>query len=138
ANNLQNFPVITDAVSNGSTTTVKGALNSNASTAFRVEFFSSATCDASGGGEGEQLLGSADVTTDANGDATFNVTLPNVPVGQVVTATATDPSGNTSEFSACRAAVAATYSLSGRVTDAGAQPLVGINVHLSGSADGDT
>ena len=138
ANNLQNFPVVSSAASNGAATSVSGTLNSTASTAFRVEFFSSATCDASGGGEGAQLLGSADVTTDSNSNAAFNVTLPNVAVGQVVTATATDPSGNTSEFSACRAVVVATYSLSGRVTNESAQPLVGINVHLSGSADGDT
>jgi CSLREA domain-containing protein len=138
ANNLQNFPVVSNAVSNGATTTVAGALNSNASTAFRVEFFSSPTCDPGGGGEGEQLLGFGDVTTDASGNAAFNVTLPNVAAGRVITATATDPSGNTSEFSACRAVTAATYSLSGRVTNEGAQPLVGINVHLSGSASGDT
>ncbi|MDT5270286.1 MAG: hypothetical protein QOH49_2472 [Acidobacteriota bacterium] len=138
ANNLQNFPVVGSAASNGATTTVNGTLNSTASTAFRVEFFSSATCDASGGGEGAQFLGFSDVTTDGNGNAAFNVTLPNVAVGKVVTATATDPSGNTSEFSACRAVAVATYSLSGRVTNESAQPLVGINVHLSGSADGDT
>ncbi len=138
ANNLQNFPVLNSAVSNGATTGVSGALNSAASTAFRVEFFSNATCDASGNGEGAQLLGSTDVTTDGNGNAAFNVSLPTVAVGQLITATATDPSGNTSEFSACRAVLAATYSLSGRVTNASAQPLVGINVHLSGSAVGDT
>ncbi|MFL6255865.1 MAG: Calx-beta domain-containing protein, partial [Pyrinomonadaceae bacterium] len=137
-NDLQNFPTLNSAVSNGATTSVGGALNSTASTAFRVEFFSNATCDASGSGEGAQLLGSTDVTTDASGNATFNVTLPTVSPGQVVTATATDPSGNTSEFSACRAVLAATYSLSGRVTNESAQPLVGINVHLSGSAAGDT
>jgi CSLREA domain-containing protein len=137
-NNLQNIPLINSAASNGATTNVSGALNSAAATAFRIEFFSNATCDASGNGEGAQLLGSTDVTTDGNGGATFNVTLPNVVAGQLVTATATDPAGNTSEFSACRAVVAATYSLSGRVTDEGAQPLVGVNVHLSGSAPRDT
>ncbi|HEX8115827.1 MAG TPA: carboxypeptidase regulatory-like domain-containing protein, partial [Pyrinomonadaceae bacterium] len=138
ANNLQNFPVLNSAVSNGAATGVSGSLNSTGSTVFRVEFFSSATCDAGGGGEGERLLGSTDAVTDANGDAAFNAQLPNVAVGQVVTATATDPSGNTSEFSACRAVVAATYTLSGRVTDEGAQPLVGVNVHLSGSISRDT
>jgi len=138
ANNLQNFPVVANAASNGAATAVSGTLNSTASTTFRVEFFQNATCDASGNGEGAQLLGSANVVTDANGDAAFNVSLPNVAVGQVITATATDPSGNTSEFSACRPVVAVTYSLSGRVTDGSAQPLQGVNVHLSGSASQDT
>ncbi|HEX8148633.1 MAG TPA: Calx-beta domain-containing protein [Pyrinomonadaceae bacterium] len=138
ANNLQNFPLINSAASDGATTNVNGALNSKASTVYRVEFFSNATCDASGNGEGAQLLGSADVTADGSGNAAFNVSLPNVAVGQFITSTATDPLGSTSEFSACRAVVAATYSLSGRVTDAGAQPLVGVNVRLSGSAGADT
>ncbi len=132
ANNLQNFPALDSAVADGATTNVSGTLNSTASTVFRVEFFSNATCDASGSGEGEQLLGATDVTTDGNGNAAFNVSLPNVAVGRVLTATATDPSGNTSEFSACRAAVAPTYTLSGRVTDESAQPLVGVIVQLSG------
>ncbi|HEX7313869.1 MAG TPA: carboxypeptidase regulatory-like domain-containing protein [Pyrinomonadaceae bacterium] len=138
ANNLQNFPVINSAATNGVTTAVAGTLNSTLSTVFRVEFFSNATCDAAGGGEGAQLLGSSDVSTDGNGNAAFNVSLPNVAIGQVITATATDPSGNTSEFSTCRAVVAATYSLSGRVTDQSAQPIPNVNVHLSGSADLDT
>jgi CSLREA domain-containing protein len=137
ANNQQNFPLLTNAASNGATTNVNGVFNSTGSTAFRVEFFSSATCDPGGGGEGQQFLGSTDVTTDGNGNAAFNVTLPNVAVGQMVTATATDPSGNTSEFSTCRAVVAATYTLGGRVTNGGAQPLAGVNIHLSGSADLD-
>ena len=137
ANNLQNSPVINSAASNGVTTAVSGALNSTGSTTFRVEFFSNPSCDAGGAGEGTQLLGAADVLTDAGGNASFNVALANVAVGQVLTATATDPAGNTSEFSACVGVVAATYSLSGRVTDAGAQAVAGVNVHLSGSATAD-
>ena len=83
ANNLQNFPVLNSAVSNGAATNVSGTLNSTASTVFRVEFFSNATCDASGSGEGEQLLGSSDVTTDAGGNAVFNPALPNVALGRM-------------------------------------------------------
>jgi hypothetical protein len=46
-------------------------------------------------------LNTTSITTDINGDATINVTFP-VPLetGRVVTATATDPDENTSEFSA--------------------------------------
>jgi hypothetical protein len=50
------------------------------------------------------------VTTDASGNAAivahFTATV------HVVTATATDPAGNTSEFSACKAAVIPTPTLS--------------------------
>lgn len=100
-NTLQNFPVLTAASTNGINTTIAGVLNSTANTTFRVEFFANSTLDATGFGEGEQLLGFTTVTTDASGNASFSQTLPTaVPVGQLITATATGPSNTTSEFSA--------------------------------------
>jgi hypothetical protein len=81
---------------------VQGTLNSTANAVFAVEFFSSASCDPTGSGEGESYLGTTNVTTDAAGNASFNVTLTGaVSTGRVVTATATNPSGSTSEFSSC-------------------------------------
>jgi len=51
--------------------------------------------------EGQQFLGSVNTTTDGNGDATFNGTFSvTVNTSRTITATATDPVGNTSEFSA--------------------------------------
>lgn len=44
----------------------------------------------------DSILGFTNVTTDANGDASFDAA---VLPGSLVTATATDPNGNTSEFS---------------------------------------
>ena len=100
-NNLQNFPVLTSAVLGGGTTTVTGTLNSTPSTTFTIELFDSPSCDPSGFGEGATFAASTNVTTDAMGNASFSVV---VPFGMtVVTATATDPAGNTSEFSACAA-----------------------------------
>src|SRR2546421_7658722 len=102
-NNLQNFPVLTAASSMGGTTThITGTLNSTASTQFTIEFFSNPTCDTSGNGEGRTFLGSTMVTTDGSGDTTIDaMMLGAVGNGAAVTATATDPTGNTSEFSAC-------------------------------------
>ncbi len=102
-NGLQNHPVIDTAESGGSTTRIDGNLNSSPDAAFTVQFFASESCDASGFGEGEQFLGETAVVTDANGDAPILAILPvTVPVGQVITATATrDATGDTSEFSAC-------------------------------------
>jgi hypothetical protein len=101
ANNLQNFPVITSVTPAGGSTTIQGTLNSKAAATYDVDFYRSGVCDASGNGEGSLFVGTTSVTTNASGDASFNVTLPfALSPGQVVTATATDSSGNTSEFSA--------------------------------------
>jgi hypothetical protein len=101
ANNLQNYPVIT-AVTPGASTRIQGTLDSIAGETFRLEFFANANCYRSGYGPGQTFLGFFDVTTDADCNASFDVTLT-VPTSsnQAITATATDPSGNTSEFSAC-------------------------------------
>lgn len=105
-NNLQNFPVLTSAASNATTTTVGGTLNSEASKLYRLEFFSNSACDPSGNGEGQTFLGSTNATTDGSGNATFTASLSSpATVGHVVTATATDPNNNTSEFSACSTVV---------------------------------
>ena len=105
-NKYQNFPLITSVVSNSGQTTILGTLNSTPNTTFNIDFYSNAMCDPSGNGEGAMPFGSSSavVTTDANGNGTFNITFPvSLPAGRVLTATATDPSGNTSEFSACDA-----------------------------------
>jgi CSLREA domain-containing protein len=101
-NNLQNFPVLTGAFPDGSSTRVEGRLNSTANTVFTLEFFTNPTCDESNFGEGQTFLGTAAVTTDGTGDAIFtNLSFPvAVPLGRFVTATATGPDG-TSEFSQC-------------------------------------
>lgn len=104
-NNLQNFPVLSAAVTGAGSTTVSGTLNSTASSPFHVEFFSSPACDSSGYGEGRNFVGSTEVTTDASGNASFAQPLtPTLSTGDQVTATATNTgtAGDTSEFSACR------------------------------------
>ena len=102
-NNLQNFPVIQSAVASASSITIQGTLDSSRSATFRIEFFTSPSCDPSGFGEGEKFIGSTTVSTDASGHAAFSVTLPvSVAAGAKTTATATrTSSGDTSEFSAC-------------------------------------
>ncbi|HEV2913525.1 MAG TPA: Calx-beta domain-containing protein [Pyrinomonadaceae bacterium] len=102
ANNLQNFPIVTAVTASSTSTNIQGTLNSTANTTFRLEFFASRACDASGNGEGARFIGAGAATTDAGGNANFNVTFSGaLAAGRVVTATATDPSGNTSEFSPC-------------------------------------
>ncbi|HEY3662908.1 MAG TPA: hypothetical protein VGL24_07125, partial [Chthoniobacterales bacterium] len=110
-NNLQNFPVITSASIAGGSATIAGTLNSAASTQFTIDFFVNPTCDPSGFGEGQTFIGSTDVTTGTGGNANFSVTLATVAVAGTITATATDPAGNTSEFSACSEAAATAPSV---------------------------
>jgi hypothetical protein len=93
-NNLQNFPVLTSALSAASTTTVTGTLGSAPSSTYTLEFFAAPP-------QGAVFLGRTSVTTDASGSAPFAVSLPTGSApGQMIVATATDSAGNTSEFSA--------------------------------------
>jgi hypothetical protein len=101
-NNLQNYPVITTVtVSPKTMVHVSGSLNSEANKTYRLEFFANASCDSSHNGEGKIFLGHADAGTSPN-DVAFGPLDFAVPADRhVITATATDPSGNTSEFSVC-------------------------------------
>src|SRR5207248_11730537 len=101
-NHLQNFPVLTSVTSSGGMTTIAGRLNSTANTTFRIEFFANDSIDPSGYGEGQIFLGFVNTTTNASGDATFSKGFTQIGANQRVTATATDPSNNTSEFSGDR------------------------------------
>ena len=100
-NNLQNYPVLSSAFANSGNTTIAGTLNSTANTTFTLDFYSNATGDVSGYGEGQTYLGSTSVTTDASGNVSFTATLSGVQLanGLAISATATDANGNTSEFS---------------------------------------
>jgi Bacterial Ig domain len=98
-NDLQNFPVVTSAVATAKQTTITGTLNSAANTQYLIQFFANVTADPSGYGQGQTLLGSITVTTDSNGNASFTATFNvSVSVGEFISATATDPNSNTSEF----------------------------------------
>jgi titin len=166
-NNLQNYPVLTKASSDGISTTLQGTLDSNASTTFRIEFFSNALCDPRGFGQGQTFLGAASVTTNSTCNASFLVTLPASTsttvtsslnpsthgtsvtftatvkktvvvntVGKKITATATDPKGNTSEFSACLSVTTTTTSgtPTGSVTFKDGTTVLGTKTVSSGKA----
>jgi hypothetical protein len=102
SNGLQNFPVLTSAESEEGTLSVSGTLNSTPNTTFIVDVYGNAACDASGHGEGDVYIGSATVVTDESGNGILTAAFENGPPnGTVITATATDPAGSTSEFSQC-------------------------------------
>ncbi len=102
----QNYPVLSSALASETGTTVAGTLGSTPNSTFVLDFYSNATVDPSGYGQGQHYLGSASVSTGPDGNANFSVTLPVVIAqGPFITATATDANNNTSEFSAAVAAV---------------------------------
>ncbi len=99
-NNVQNAPVLDSIQTVGGLATIQGSLNGAAHTIFRLEFFVNDTAGTAGPSEGQTLIGTGTVTTDASGAGNFAVNVPLVlPQPQFITATATDPDGNTSEFS---------------------------------------
>lgn len=99
ANQLQNFPVLASVTTNSApAVTITGALSSAANTGYALDFYANAQIDLSGHGEGQFRLGSTEVTTDGGGQAAFSLTLPTALPGRFVSAMATDPAGNSSEF----------------------------------------
>src|SRR5262249_34976098 len=98
-NNFQNFPIVVSTADGR----LEGLLSaSTPSSTIRVDVFSSSSFGPAGTGEAREYLGSLDVTTDSRGQAVFDI--PFIPPAglSVMTATATDPNGNTSEVSAVR------------------------------------
>ena len=132
---LQNYPVITSATAAGN---VQGTFNSKPSGTYRLEFFANPSCDPSGYGEGKTFIGFQSVTTDGSGNASFNATFAALPAGQsVVTSTATDAAGNTSEFSQCLTAslpVALTVVTNGSGSGTVTSSPAGINCGVTCSA----
>lgn len=116
ANRGQNFPVIESALRVASGDLVGLSIAAHITTTYssspyRIDFYRSAECNASGYGEGAHWIGSKDVVVSNSGFCASNnctksfsfgtLDDPGVNVGDAISATATSPSGDTSEFAAC-------------------------------------
>lgn len=99
-NNLMNFPVLTFARATPGRLIVKGYIDTPNPKTVIVEFFANPASnpggDPSGHGEGAIYLGSK----KPNEQGKFTAPLHDVALGTLITATATDINGNTSEFAA--------------------------------------
>jgi hypothetical protein len=99
-NNLMNIPVLTSARKNKGKLIVEGIIDTPNPQTVTLEFFANPVPipggNPSGYGEGAIYLGSY----QPNSQGIINATLPTVVPGTLITATATDANGNTSEFSA--------------------------------------
>ena len=110
ANKGLNFPVITGAIGGHTKGTISGTLTTTPGS-YSISLYTSSTCDPSGYGQAEFLLHIIQVTTSVRQRyrssrplATFSDQNPystDYATSPFITATATDASGNTSEFSAC-------------------------------------
>jgi hypothetical protein len=109
-NDLQNFPIISNAVVSGSSTIISGSLNSTANGTFFIDVYRNPSPDPSGYGQGQFYAGTASLTTDGTGNGTFTLTVSGNYVGQYFSATATSSGGDTSEFDADVQAVSAPAS----------------------------
>ncbi|MEY2584445.1 MAG: hypothetical protein QOD80_471, partial [Verrucomicrobiota bacterium] len=100
-NLLQNYPTLTVFAASGTPPEVHFNLRfkSRPNTTYHVEYFSNDTYDPTGFGEGQVWIGAADITTPANGRLGFASSFPTPFLVKNLTFTATDPNGNTSEFS---------------------------------------
>ena len=138
ANELQNHPVLARALTTG---LVSGDLDSAASSSFTVEYFLNDACGTGSlGAQAKTLLGRQTVVTDSAGHADLSFNAGALTAGQLVSATATDASGNTSQISPCTAVrepqrgslafSSATYSVS---ESAGTAT---ITVNRTGGSDG--
>ncbi len=102
ANDLLNTPTLADVVQNGADVDYSGSLDTAPNTDVDVDVYESSDCDLSGSGEGATHVASDTVNSGAGGTDPFVISAPGtVTDGASYTATATDTSGNTSEFSTC-------------------------------------
>ena len=105
SNQKQNFPILTSITilaPQGTGTRIQGILHSAPSTTYDLDFFSNDVCIPFPHDflEARKFLGAGQVTTNGSGTGAIDVTVPiAIQPGEHVTATATDPDGNTSELS---------------------------------------
>lgn len=128
ANGGQNFPVLSSAERRRAgifpvdrPVQIKGTLRSVVGGPYQIEIHGGESCDGNGHGEGHTLLGTVSLTipnepycpvpgglctacASGNCTAAFSLFVTEIDLvpGDVVTATATRPSGDTSEYSECR------------------------------------
>ena len=115
-NRGQNFPVIETALRVAPGDLVGLSIAAHITTIYgsapyRIDFYRSAQCNSSGYGEGAHWIGSVNVVVSNSGFCASNncrkdfsfgtLDDPGVDAGDAISATATSPGGDTSEFAAC-------------------------------------
>lgn len=97
-NNLQNYPTLSSAENTGR---IQGTFFGFNSSTYTIDIYQSDNCNASGHGEGQAHLDTFTLTAGAGADAIDRIISPPPTIGNYLTAVATDPNGDTSEFGNC-------------------------------------
>jgi hypothetical protein len=134
ANNNAPAPTLSPVMTSGGVSKITGTLQGAASTAYLIELFSSPTGT---GGQGQTNLGFALVMTDSTGMATMSFQTSASLRGQFVTATATDPMGDTSAFSASVSEPTFTVTTTSDVSGSGVLTLREA-IEMANAASGST
>jgi hypothetical protein len=101
-NTFQNYPTLQDARIIGPNVVLRGTFNGAANVTLTLDVYSSAICSSQLFGQGETLIDSRSITTDAQGGVSFTINnLPLVAAGRAITTIVTSAAGDTSEFSRC-------------------------------------
>jgi CSLREA domain-containing protein len=101
-NGIQNFPFLTAVNSASGQTSFIGTLQTIPNQTYTIDLYRNDVCDTFGVGEGKTYVGNANINVDGSGIANIDlVLLEMLPNGTIITATATSPTGGTSEFSPC-------------------------------------
>jgi hypothetical protein len=143
----QDPPALSVAYSGGSTE-VHGTLHSTPCTTFTLDFYASAAVDRNGNVEGRRYLGSYTTRpADEVSPGVYSFIASGLAAsspGELITATATAPGGNTSQFSPGVPAIPVFSSLSGVVfsdfnddgqVDFGEQGIPNVQITLTGTDD---
>ena len=105
SNSLQNFPELQSLERTQTGLRIQGFLDvpvAALNIPYRLTFYASSTCDSTGFGEGERLLGAVTQNFSQGSAESFDIQIDTatLALGSFITSIATGPSG-TSEFSAC-------------------------------------
>lgn len=103
-NLLTNFPVLTGVSYTATQTRLRGRLSAEANRLYYVDVYQTTNCHASGHGGGSDYLGFVSATTNASGEALFELVVDEIVDEGFAAATATagpQLNGPTSEFSPC-------------------------------------
>ncbi len=127
ANMRQNFPVLLAVTNSTTNIVIVGTLNSIPNKTYGLDFYANQFRDPTGHGEGQQYIGFRTVGTDASGTVNFLFNIARSPsdplVGRYISATATDPGENTSEFSVCEIVADSTRLSVSTTQGAGSQQI---------------